>query len=139
MKVVFDTNILISGIGWSGRERRLLLLAALDRYELVISNKILEELVGVLQREKFSNLDSQKISRFINLLTRVCLVVIPEKHHEIIENDPDDNMILDCAVEAEAEYIVSGDHHLLDLGDFKDIKIVESASFEEIMNNREEH
>ncbi len=48
MKVVFDTNILISGIGWSGRERRLLLLAALDRYELVISNKILEELVGVL-------------------------------------------------------------------------------------------
>lgn len=133
MKVVFDTNILISGIGWSGRERRLLLLAASDRYELVISDEILKELAGVLQREKFNDLDSQKIFRFIDLLTRVSTVVVPEKHHDIIEEDPDDNMILDCAVEAGAEYIVSGDRHLLDLEDFKSIKIVESARFEEIV------
>lgn len=133
MRTVFDTNILISGIGWSGRERRLLLLGTLDEYELVISDKILKELVGVLQREKFSEIDSKKIFHFIDLLTRVCTVVIPEEHHEVIEEDPDDNIVLDCAVEAGAEYIVSGDHHLLDLDEFKSVKIVESTRFEEII------
>lgn len=133
MKVVFDTNILISAIGWSGRERRLLLHATSERYDLVISDKILKELVGVLQREKFSHVDSKKISRFVDLLTRVSTVVIPEEHHDVIEEDPDDNMVLDCAVESDAEYIVSGDHHLLDLQEFKNIKIVESALFEQII------
>ncbi len=75
----------------------------------------MKELVGVLEREKFSHIDPKKIFRFIDLLTRVSTVVIPERHHEVIEDDPDDDIILDCAVEAEAEYIVSGDHHLLDL------------------------
>lgn len=96
MKVVFDTNILISGMGWSGRERKLLLLAVSEEYELVISDKILKELVGVLQREKFSHLDSKKIFRFLDLLTRVTTVVIPDDHYEIIKEDPDDNMVIDC-------------------------------------------
>lgn len=111
----------------------MLLLATSERFELVISDKILKELVGVLQRDKFRHIDPKKIFRFVDLLTRVCTVVIPDKHHEVIEEDPDDNMILDCAVEAGAEYIVSGDRHLLDLEDFKGIKIVESARFEEIV------
>ncbi len=133
MKVVFDTNILISGMGWSGRERKLLLLAVSEEYELVISDKILKELVGVLQREKFSHLDSKKIFRFLDLLTRVTTVVIPDDHYEIIKEDPDDNMVIDCALEAKAEYIVSGDHHLLDLKEFKGVQIVDSATFEKIL------
>lgn len=133
MKVVFDTNILISGMGWSGRERKLLLLAVSEEYELVISDKILKELVGVLQREKFSHLDSKKIFRFLDLLTRVTTVVIPDDHYEIIKEDPDDNMVIDCALEAKAEYIVSGDHHLLDMKEFKGVQIVDSATFEKIL------
>ena len=111
----------------------MILLAVSEEYELVISDKILKELVGVIQREKFSHLDSKKIFRFIDLLTRVCKLVIPDEHHEVIKEDPDDDMILDCAVEAGADYIISGDHHLLELGEFKEIKIVTSARFEEIL------
>ena len=133
MKVVFDTNILISGIGWAGRERKLLLLALSEEYELVMSDKILKELVGVLQRKKFSHLDKKKIFRFIDIFTRVCTVVVPEKHHTVIKEDPDDDMVLDCALDVKAEYIVTGDHHLLDLKEFKGVRIVDSATFEKIL------
>ncbi len=133
MKVVFDTNILISGIGWAGRERKLLLMAFSEEYELVISDKILKELVGVLQREKFSHLDKKKIFRFIDIFTRLCTVVVPEIHHTVIKEDPDDDMVLDCALDVKAEYIVTGDHHLLDLKEFKGIQIVDSATFEKIL------
>ena len=133
MKIVFDTNVIISGLGWPGRERELLLMAASDRFELILSYEILKELIGVLQRDKFRELDSKKILRFINILIEISTVVVPIKRYKIVSDDPDDNIILDCAVEAKVDYIVSGDSHLLKLKEFKGIKILKPIEFEKIV------
>jgi len=73
------------------------------------------------------------ITEGIDILTRVCIVVVPEEHHTVIKEDPDDDMVLDCALDVKAEYIVTGDHHLLDLKEFKGVRIVDSATFENIL------
>ena len=137
MKVVLDTNVIISGLGWPGRERELLLMAASNRFELILSFDIVKEVIEVLQRGKFRGLDSKKILRFINILIEISTVVVPKKHHEVIEGDPDDNKILDCAVEAKADYIVSGDNHLLKLKKYRVVKIIRPSDFEKIVRSED--
>lgn len=79
-------------------------------------------------RSKF-NYPEPKTRLIINELEKISNVVTPQQELRIIENDPDDNRILECAVEADADYIVSGDRHLLDLEKYEDIKIVTPAEF----------
>lgn len=97
MRVVFDTNTVISGLFWKGAPRQLLDLARNGFLSLFTSPDLLAELTDVLGREKFSE--------------RLALVQITAK-------------VLACAKTAKADFIVSGDHHLLRLKEFEGIKIV---------------
>ena len=130
MIVVLDTNILISGILWRGSPYRVLLNALNKKYSLFLSPKILNEVEEKL-RIKFK-LQEDKIAEHIQILTEYGKIIEPNLSVDIIKDDPDDNKILECAVSCKADYIVSGDSHLLDLKEYKGIKILSAKDFLEI-------
>ncbi len=127
MRIVLDTNVLISALFWNGNERILLDKCRTKEHEMVLSPYILEELGRVLDL-KFS-LPKDKIADYSQDLILISRFVIPSKDIHIIEEDPTDNMILECAVGGNADLIISGDKHLLNLEEYEGIKILNTRDF----------
>ena len=127
LRVVFDTNIFISALNWSGKPWIAYLRWLNDEFILVTSTAILSELCDILRRDfNWSDDDAYDI---YNLIGSLSIVVTPTERIEVIEQDPDDNRILECAVEGNVNYIVSGDRHLLDLGRYRGIEIITTSEF----------
>lgn len=127
-KVVFDSNIFISSIVYGGKPRKVFELAIEGKIELYISREILEEVEEVLQRPKFKY-PSQMIDLVITEIQSISKIVTPRKRINYIKDDPEDNMILECAVGSKADYIVTGDEHLLNVKIYKNIQILNAADF----------
>lgn len=128
LKVVFDTNILISAIIFGGNPRQCLELAREGRIKLVTSKSILLELAKKLE-EKFLWKDAD-IKEVIIAISEFAQLVEPKERTNIIKQDPPDNRILECAKEAGVDYIVSGDKkHLLSLKKFEGIPIISANEF----------
>jgi putative PIN family toxin of toxin-antitoxin system len=127
-KVVFDTNVLISAILFGGSPRKCLELAIEGEIELYISRGIMSEFEGVLRREKFG-VEEENLRYITSSLDLIANFVSPKAKLHIIKKDPQDNMILECAIESEADFIISGDIHLLELSEFRKIKISKPADF----------
>lgn len=126
--VVLDTNVLVSALGWRGSEHRLYARCRSGDPRLAISPVLLGELRRVPSYPKFA-FTEEEIERFISdILTHALMVSPPSRSLEVVERDPDDDRVLECAVEAGARWIVSGDRHLLDLARYKDIRIVDAVS-----------
>jgi len=127
-RVVLDTNIYISAIIFGGNPRTCLELARNKEFELFASREILVELAAKLRLKfhwKEENIHSaiEGILAFANLVT-------PKHVINIIKDDPRDNIILECALETKADYIISGDKkHLLSLDKFKNIPIITAKTF----------
>jgi len=131
-KAVYDTNIYISGTFWSkGNPRKILLLAEAKMIDLYISIPILQEIDGVLLAD--FKLSKKETDEAIKHILTYATVIKPAKRVEAIKAHPQDNVILECAIEAKADYIVSGDKHLLDLGEYEGIKILTPKGFLEEM------
>lgn len=127
-KVVFDTNIFISAIIFGGNPRQCLELAREGQIRLFVSKSILLELVKKLE-EKFSWEDAD-IKEVIIGISEFAQLVEPKERTNIIKQDPPDNRILECAKEAKADYIISGDRkHLLSLQKFEGIPIISAHEF----------
>lgn len=126
MKIVCDTNVLISGILFGGHARRILQLSSTGRLVNSISDDILWEAQKVLQRPKFK-LASQQVSAMITLFRDTLELVHPVKRYKVVETDPDDDRVLDAAAAAGAEVIVSGDKHLKGLISWHGIRILSPA------------
>ena len=126
LRVVIDTNVFVSALHFGGNPARIVALARRRELQNVTSNHILDELVGVLVA-KFGWYPKMAAAqrRWIRTFSEV---VVPRERLAIIP-DPPDNRVLECALEAKAEYIVSGDRHLRDLGSFQGINIVDPATF----------
>ena len=103
---------------------------------MITSQPLIEELTEVLHREKFQKQTTdEEITQLIKQIQKIAVFVrgnLPVL--EIIKDDPDDDVVLATALEGNADYIVSGDHHLLDLGDFRGIKIVKPIDFLSILD-----
>ena len=127
-KVVIDTNILISALGWKGKPNEIFRKVLDEEFELIISRKQIEELKEVMNYPKFSFAEEQK-SRFITLLLNVAKVVEISNKLKVIKEDPDDDVILETAVGNNADFIISGDDHLLKLKEYSNIKIVTANEF----------
>jgi len=127
-KVVFDTNVLISAILFGGHPRKCLELAIEGKIELFLSEDITDEFKGVLKREKFG-IPEENLHYIITALKSIANLVNPKKSFNIIKKDPEDNKFIECAVEAESDFIISGDKHLLDLLEFRKIKILNPSDF----------
>ena len=126
-RVVLDTNIFISALIFGGVPLQVVELCREKKIHLIVSSPILLELARILQ-VKF-DFNKKMALDVLSEIKRVSTVVSPTAKIEIIHKDRDDNKIVECAVEGLAQYIVSGDSHLLDLGHYKNIKILTASSF----------
>jgi putative PIN family toxin of toxin-antitoxin system len=90
------------------------------------------ELQRVLQRPKFG-FKAQIIQSIISELTLLADWVTPKKHLDLVKDDPADNLVIDCAVEASADYIITGDKHLLQLGKCGKVEIANPDAFIKIL------
>lgn len=123
LRAVFDTNTLISGILHSGKVKTLVDAAVEGRIQLITSEEIIEEFSRVIKRPKF-RLSKQQQRIFVNFVSNLATVVETKSDFKVIKDDPADNIILNCAFDGKADYIVSGDEHLLKLKSFEGIKII---------------
>lgn len=128
LSLVLDTNIYISAFIFSGKARKVLNMAIENKVAIFISDDIIIEIKKVLQREKFSlnNFQVHSILSEIEALTRV---VYPDFELNDICRDRDDHIILECAEESKADFIITGDKDLLVLETYLNTKIVSPAGF----------
>jgi putative PIN family toxin of toxin-antitoxin system len=122
VKVVFDTNILVSALVFPGGRADVALRRIVEEQDqLIISKAILAELLRGLG-SKFSR-DSEELAHVAVFLSELALTVKPRRRLRVVEDEPD-NRILECALTGRAEVIVTGDHSLLALGEYKGVRIV---------------
>lgn len=129
MKAVFDTNVLIAAFLTEGICSGLLIRARKQAFNLVLCDDIIREFEGILIKKfKLTSTDISEIS-----------AIVSEAASEILHNldpipnicrDPNDDMIIACAIDAAADYIVTGDEDLLILKRYKDIVIINPRNFE---------
>lgn len=128
IKIVADTNVLISAILFGGNPRKILEKVLSNDIGLILSRQILEEFEGVLCGKKFNYLPDVALA-IIHEIELIAQILAPKRHIAIVQTDPDDNMVLECGIAGRADYIVSGNAHLLALKEFEGIRIVTPAEF----------
>lgn len=122
MKVVFDTNVLVSALVFpGGRGEAALLRVVEERDQLFFSKPILDGLLGVLAR-KFSR-DKEELSRVALLLSELEVAVRPRQKLRVVKDEPD-NRVLECALAGHVDAIVTGDQALLELREFHGVRII---------------
>jgi putative PIN family toxin of toxin-antitoxin system len=127
IRVVADTNIYISAVMFGGLPGSLLDLGLLQAFTLVISPPLLDELEDKLRvKFKVTPADAAAIRARLEATAEV---VVPRVALDVIKDDPDDNRVLECAVAGAANYIVSGDRHLLKLRAYEGLPILTVRQF----------
>jgi len=127
VKVVFDTNVLVSALTLpSGSGARALGRIISGEDDLAISRPIIDELIGVLAR-KFGR-DREQLARAAVFLSSLAKIVEPQVELAVLADAPD-NRILECALMASAEMIITGDRAMLALGSYEDVRIVTLSEY----------
>jgi putative PIN family toxin of toxin-antitoxin system len=127
MRIVVDTNVIVSALVFGGLPRRVFEAAEDGRCEFYYSAEIQGETRRVL-RDKFG-WDEDRLDRYLPALWNMGERVTAHRRINAVKDDPDDNRILECALAAGAEVIVSGDGHLLRLTAYEGITILTPRSF----------
>ena len=127
MRVVLDTNIFVS-MALGGRVARIHDAWKAKRFVLIASDAILSEYVGVLSRPQL-HLTAEIVSLIVARVHRQGEFVIPAESIHTVAADPSDDKFLEGALAGQADCIVSGDSHLLDLGAFRGIPILTAREF----------
>jgi putative PIN family toxin of toxin-antitoxin system len=127
MRSVVDTNVIVSSLVFAGLPRRVFEAVESGRCEFYYSAEIESETRRVLL-DKFG-WNEERLDRYLPLLWGLGERVLPRRRVNAVKEDPDDNRILECAVAAEADVIVSGDGHLLRLTGYEGIAILTPRGF----------
>ena len=131
-RVVLDSVVAVSAFLTTGLTAELIYQCQ-EKVHLYTSGEILEEIRRVLLEKEHIrnryNYSTTDVDIFVTQLREISTVVKQLPEISVIERDPKDDMIVACAVAASADYIVSRDRHLLDLGSYQDIRIVAPESF----------
>lgn len=127
MRVVVDTNVMVSAY-LGGALKTLIIAWKSGKFTLVLSDAIAEEYREVLKRPKFK-IEHHELNDFFALLLDGAEFVIPLETVDIITDDPSDNKFIEAAISGEAELIISGDNHLLELKSFRNISIISAREF----------
>lgn len=140
MRLVLDTNTVISGLLWSGPPGRIIDAAQLQQIELVSSTAMLAELEDVLSRPKFAEQLAKRGLHAIDLFDGYAALVAHITPQTTLSRrtsrDPDDDKVLACAISGNADLIVSGDNDLLALKSFSNILIVTAVEALGMINAR---
>jgi putative PIN family toxin of toxin-antitoxin system len=128
LRVILDTNVLISGIFFSGPPYQILKAWHSHKIQLVISSDIYEEYrrVADLLKKKYKKID---ISSILHLIDINSDIINTQDLPKPICEDPDDEKFIACALSGKVKIIVSGDKHLLKLSGFNDIMIIKPYEF----------
>jgi putative PIN family toxin of toxin-antitoxin system len=122
VRVLFDTNVLISSLLFPGGSGEVALFRIIEgRDSLIISKPLLHELLTVLAH-KFSH-DREELARVAVLLDDIAEMIHPQTQLQVLEDDPD-NRVLECAIAGKADVIVTGDKAILHLRDYQHIRIL---------------
>jgi uncharacterized protein len=141
MRVVLDTNVVVSALIWGGKPLTLLQLAADGTLVLHTSPELIQELRDVLGRDRLKARllgNRSSIEPALSLYTGLAISVTPTLVAGVVANDPDDDHVIAAAVAANADLIISGDRHLLDLRRHGTIRIVTPADALDIILKRGE-
>ncbi len=132
MRVVLDTNVIISALLWSGAPNQILQLAEAGQLTICLNQSILDELIGVLRRRKFQRrlqAVGKSVDEMLSALLPLVQVYAPATAPGAVPEDPDDEMFIACALSAGATFVISGDEHLLALQKYEQIRIVTPTQF----------
>ena len=127
MRVTADTNTVISGSLWHGNPRRILDAAHDGLIELFTCQQLLEELEDVLSRGKFTQrlaLANRTVKDVVKNYSFVATMVEVADIEPVIIRDPDDDVVIACAIESQSDAIVSGDYDLLELKEYRSVRIL---------------
>lgn len=128
MRIVLDTNVIVSAVLFGGNPRRVIEAVLAGRHRLVTSGAILDEAAAVLSGDKF-RLPAEYAERVRLELLEIADMVAPKRRLRVVRRDPSDDRVIECAVEGEADFIISGDKDLLDLKAYRGIGILSPAEF----------
>ena len=131
IRVTADSNIYISALHFGGPPDQFLELARTGIIELTISDDILAEVTRVL-RDKFG-WSREALSMAQARIADFTVRVAPAQKLDAVREDPDDNCILECAVEGKSEYLVTRDHHLLKLKSFRGTQMIKVVDFLDVV------
>jgi putative PIN family toxin of toxin-antitoxin system len=133
LKIVVDANLFASAlIKPNSNPGRILDLIRQNQVDLILSTAIIKEIKRILlypKLQKYHRRTVQEIDAYFEDILMFAWIVEGEGEVDLIEDEPTDNKYLVCAYEGEADYIVSGDHHLLDIGTYRGIEILKAKSF----------
>jgi putative PIN family toxin of toxin-antitoxin system len=135
LRITPDTNVIVSALNFPGNPSRILDLAEAGEIRLAVSDDILNEVNRVLLRPKFG-WSQDRVDAAIRQIAGFAERVEPKQRIDRIVDDPTDNRILECAATSGSDYLVSGDNHLLKVGQYQRCKIVTPAEFLEIQSQR---
>lgn len=139
IRAVLDTNVFVSAaIKPEGNCAQIFSQGEEGKFAPLVSQFILDEIADVLarphiQKKYRAQVTASKRERYLEAIQQVAEVVQVTTSVTEIEEDPEDNPILACGVDGEADYIVTGDPHLLALGTFRGIRIVRPAQFLQVL------
>lgn len=132
-RIVLDSNIIISSLLFNGIQRLLLQLIRQNNIKVITSLTIIVEILEVLRKKfNFSEKQLQIVKGEILIISEV---VYPSTHLNIVR-DKEDNKVIEAAIDGNCSYIVSGDKDLLILNNYKNIKIVNSKEFLDLISNQ---
>ena len=126
LRLVADTNVLVSAVIAKGNEYLLLKEAKLGRIRIVLSLHVIKELKGVLSRPKFC-FSGEQVESAVKHIISISEIIVATSRVDVVKEDPSDNKIIEAAIDGKADYIASGDKDLLRLQKFRNIKIIPAA------------
>jgi uncharacterized protein len=141
MRVTLDTNVLVSAfISKRGNPADVLdLIATFDEITLVLSSDIIEEFRDVMNRKEVAvrfDYGKRDVTKFEGALRDVAEIVTVKSSFKVVMEDPDDDVVVNTAIDGRADYIVSGDKHLRKLKRFQGVRIVSPKGFLTVLTKR---
>jgi len=138
LKAVIDTTVWISGVFWHGLPNEILELWKAGDFEIIVSEAILEEIERKLHEKAVEfEMETEVVSEWLDLITIEAIFVQPQEKIQACR-DPEDDLFLKAAVEGRADFIVSGDKDLTDMGEFREIKLVKPRQFYDFLTRDRE-
>jgi len=139
IRVVVDANVFVSALlNPQGAPAQVFDAWRTEQFQLVVSGAILEEIGRVLRYPRIARYhrwSEERLRLFLDDLSHLAMHTPGEITLAVIQGDPPDNRYLECAVEGEAAYIVSGDRLLLDLREYQGVRILSPRAFLEVLRS----
>ena len=132
MKIVIDSNIFISSFFGGGKPREIFERVLNGFDDLFITDEIINEIKKVMNSSKFS-LNSNDIKDYVNIIEKYSRKIVIKDNKKSISRDADDDKILQCGIDGNVDYIITGDNDLLVLKEYNKMKIIKPKEYLEII------